>query len=373
MTWDYLDPKANEEWQIKDEPSGARILMEVNGFYTSGENKGKPVGSFADLKDDGSTACGAWIYSGVFGPTKEHPEGFNRAANRQSDDWVSLNWGWSWPVNRRILYNRCSADLQGRPWAKEARLANAFARSGGAAARGYVYWDPVAKKWIGLDVPDFPVGKAPTTPARPDGVGIETHDGASPFIMKGDGKGWLFAPNGLLDGPLPTHYEPYESPVPNLVYPQHLNNPVMLMWNIKENPHAPVGSPDYPHVITTYRLTEHHTTGAMTRWLPWLAELQPEMFAEISPEHAEELGVRNTDWVEISTPRATIRAKALVTRRLRPLQLRDRLVHQVGLPMHWGYEGLVKGAICNDLCALVADPNVTIHEAKAFLCQVRKV
>jgi formate dehydrogenase major subunit len=375
MTWDYLDEKANAEWRIKDEPSTEKILKEVHGFYTAGENKGKLVGSFVDLKDDGSTACGAWIYSGVFAPTKEKPDGFNRAANRQSDDWVSLNWGWAWPVNRRILYNRCSADLQGRPWAKEARLANAFARSGGAAARGYVYWDAAGKKWTGLDVPDFPATKAPETPAKPDGVGIETHDGASPFIMKADGKGWLFVPNGLLDGPIPAHYEPYESPVPNLVYPNHLNNPVMLTWNIKENPYAKVGSPEYPHVVTTYRLTEHHTTGAMSRWLPWLAELQPEMFAEISPEHAEELGVRNLDMLEVSTPRGTIRAKALVTRRVRPLQLRDRIVHHVGLPMHWGYQGLegTKGGICNDLCALVADPNVTIHEAKAFLCQVRKV
>jgi formate dehydrogenase major subunit len=377
MTWDYLDEKANAEWRIKDEPSSERILKEISGDYTSGANRGKQVGSFADLKDDGSTACGAWIYSGAFASTPEHPEGHNRAANRQSDDWVSLNWGWSWPVNRRILYNRCSADPQGRPWSKEARLANAFARSAGASsgapARGYVYWDAAAKKWAGLDVPDFPLTKAPDTSAKPDGVGVETHDGASPFIMKADGKGWLFAPNGLLDGPLPTHYEPYESPVPNIVYPDHLNNPVMLTWNIKENPHAKVGSSEFPHVITTYRLTEHHTTGAMSRWLPWLAELQPEMFAEISPEHAEELGVRNTDWLEISTPRATIRAKALVTRRLRPLQLRDRLVHQVGLPMHWGYDGLAKGAIANDLCALVADRNVTIPEAKAFLCQVRKV
>jgi formate dehydrogenase major subunit len=376
MTWDYLDETANNEWRIKDEPSAARIIKEVSGFYTTGPSKGKPVTSFADLKDDGSTACGAWIYSGVYAPAPGHPDGMNRAANRHSDDWVSLGWGWSWPVNRRIIYNRCAADPQGRPWAKEARLAKEFARSigapPGAELKGYVYWDAASKKWLGLDVPDFPVTKAPGTAAKPNGVGIETHDGASPFIMQADGKGWLFAPRGLLDGPMPTHYEPYESPVQNIVYPKQLNNPVMLTWNIKENPHAAVGSPEYPHVITTYRLTEHHTTGAMTRWLPWLAELQPELFAELSPEHAEELGIQNTDWVEISTPRSTIRAKALVTRRLRPLQLRDRRVHQVGLPMHWGYNGLVTGAIANDLCALVADPNVTIHEAKAFLCQVRK-
>jgi formate dehydrogenase major subunit len=372
MTWDYLDERASAEWR---EPSTERILKEINGYFTTGPNEGKPVASFVDLKDDGSTACGAWIYSGVFGPTPEQPDGHNRAANRHSDDWVSLDWGWAWPVNRRIIYNRCSADPDGRPWAKEARLAAAFGRAAGNPARGYVYWDAAQQRWTGLDVPDFPVTKAPTTPARAGVAGVDAHDGASPFIMKGDGKGWLFVPAGLLDGPMPTHYEPYESPVTNLVYPRQQNSPVMITWNIRENPHAAVGSPEYPHVITTYRLTEHHTTGAMSRWLPWLAELQPEMFAEISPEHAQELGVSNLDWLEISTPRASIRAKALVTRRVRPLKLRDRVVHHVGLPMHWGYKGLpgTKGAICNDLVALVADPNVTIHEAKTFLCQVRKV
>jgi formate dehydrogenase major subunit len=368
LVWDYIP-------QGTDEPSAERILKEINGYYTSGENRGKPVASFVDLKDDGSTACGAWIYSGVFGPTREQPDGHNRAANRTSDDWVSLDWGYSWPSNRRLMYNRCSADLHGQPWPKEARLARAFAPAN-SSLRGYVYWDAAAHRWVGLDVPDFPVTKPPDAPAQNRGVGIDTHDGASPFIMKADGKSWLFVPSGLQDGPLPAHYEPYESPVHNLVYPRWQNNPVMLTWNIRENPHAAIGSPDYPHVVTTYRLTEHHLTGVMSRWLTWLTELQPEMFCELSPEHAAELGIQNTDWVIISTPRASIRAKALVTSRLRPFRLRDgqrdRVVHQVGLPMHWAYNGIVKGDIANDLCSLVADPNVTIHEAKAFLCQVRK-
>jgi formate dehydrogenase major subunit len=378
LVWDYDDDKIDEQWKIRDEPSAERILKEINGYYVTGKPgvMDKLVSSFVDLKDDGSTACGVWIYSGVFAPTKEHPEGINRAANRHGDDWVAQGWGFSWPVNRRLMYNRCSADPIGRPWAKEARLAREFARASGTpdaqAARGYVYWDELQKKWTGLDVPDFPLTKAPATLAKPDGVGIETHDGASPFIMKPYGKGWLFVPNGLLDGPLPAHYEPYESPVRNLVYPEQQNNPAMRTWNIKENPHAPVGSPDYPHVITTSRLTEHHVTGGMSRYLPWLCELQPELFCELSPEHAAELGVKSTDWVVISTPRASIRAKALVTGRIRPFHLKGRVVHQVGLPMHWGYKGVTKGDIPNDLCALVADPNVTIHEAKAFTCQVRK-
>jgi formate dehydrogenase major subunit len=269
------------------------------------------------------------------------------------------------------LYNRCSADPAGNPWPKEARLAGEFAKAGGKAMRGYVYWDAAQKKWVGLDVPDFVAPKAPGTPAKPNGVGTDYHDGASPFIMKADGKGWLYVPNGLLDGPLPTHYEPYESPLQNLVYKQQ-SNPVALVWNRPDNVYAPVGSPDYPCVLSTYRLTEHHLSGTMSRWLPWLAELQPELFCEISPEHAEEIGVHNTDFVVISTPRASIRAKALVTRRIRPYHLKTKTVHHVGLPWHWGYKGLTTGDVVNNLSALVGDPNVTIHEAKVFVCRVSK-
>ncbi len=213
--------------------------------------------------------------------------------------------------------------------------------------------------------------KAPDTPADPKGVGVAFHDGASPFIMKADGKGWLFVPNGLVDGPLPTHYEPYESPVSNRLYKQE-KNPVTIVWNIPGNAYAQIGSQEFPHVLSTYRLTEHHLSGSMSRWLPWLAELQPELFCEISPEHAAEIGVQNTDRVRISTPRGAIHAKALVTRRIRPYRLKDRTVHHVGLPWHWGYKGVSTGDVVNDLSALVGDPNVTIHEAKVFVCQVTK-
>jgi formate dehydrogenase major subunit len=253
-------------------------------------------------------------------------------------------------------------------------LARAHYWAGGRDMRGYVYWDAKQSKWVGLDVPDFVVGKAPTAAGDPKGVGLATQDGASPFIMKGDGKGWLYAPSGLVDGPLPTHYEPYESPVENAVYPEHPKNPVALYWKVPGNELAPTGSKDYPHVLSTYRLTEHHLSGQMSRWLPWLVELMPELFCEISPEHAAEIGVRNTDWVRISTPRAAIKAKALVTRRIRPFHLKgNRVVHHVGLPWHWGYKGLTTGDVVNDLSALVGDPNVTIHEAKVFVCNVSKV
>ncbi len=195
LTWDYIVPEENAGWRIKDEPSAARVLKEMNGYFTA---TGKPVKGFGDLKADGSTACGAWIYSGVYAPTAEHPDGHNHAANRSGDDWVALGWGFAWPANRRIMYNRAAADPQGNPWPKEARLARQFGRG----AKGYVYWDPdvqgpdpanpsrlVRGRWVGLDVPDFPVTKPPTAVAKPDGLGLDFHDGASPFIMKGRRQG----------------------------------------------------------------------------------------------------------------------------------------------------------------------------------------
>jgi formate dehydrogenase major subunit len=188
--------------------------------------------------------------------------------------------------------------------------------------------------------------------------------------MQGDGRGWLFAPTGLKDGPLPTHYEPAESPLTNPLYRQAIN-PVADLWPRGDNRRHEAGDPRYPYVITTYRLTEHHTAGAMTRWLPWLAELQPALFCEIGSELASEKGVRNGDWVTISTARGEVEARALVTERIQPLRLGRRRVHQVGLPWHWGYQGVSRGDVANDLTALVADPNVTIHEAKAFTCDLR--
>jgi formate dehydrogenase major subunit len=373
LVWNYVPEKPDGEWRIKDEPSGELILKEINGYLWTKDLplQGKPLASFSDLKDDGSTACGAWIYTGIYAPTKNEPDGHNHGVNRNGDDWVALGWGFSWPANRRLMYNRASADLQGNPWPKENRLAREFALAGGPSMRGYVYWDAAQKRWIGLDVPDFALTKPPNAKAQAQGVGLDYQSGTDPFIMKADGKGWLYVPQGLVDGPLPAHYEPYESPVDNIVYKQQ-SNPAALRWDIPGNPYAKVADPNYPHVLSTYRLTEHHTGGAMTRWLPWLAELQPELFCEISPEHAEELGVQNTGWVRIWTPRGSIRAKALVTRRIRSYRLKDKTLHHVGLPWHWGYKGVTTGDVVNNLSALVGDPNVTIHEAKVFVCNVTK-
>ena len=157
----------------------------------------------------------------------------------------------------------------------------------------------------------------------------------------------------------------------NPLYKQQAS-PVLKYWKRGDNELAAVGDVRFPHVLTTYRLTEHHLTGVMSRWLPWLAELQPELFVELSPELAGEQGIRNLDWVTIRTPRGSARAKALVTGRMRPLTVNGKTIHQVGMPWHWGYQGVVTGDVVNDLSALVADPNVSIHESKAFVCSVEK-
>ena len=210
-----------------------------------------------------------------------------------------------------------------------------------------------------------------TDKAKPGAAGMDALSGTAPFIMKPDGMGWLFVPGGLVDGPLPTHYEPVESPVANPLYKQQ-TSPVLKYWKDTGNQLATLGDPKFPYVMTTYRLTEHYLSGAMSRWLPWLAELQPELFVEISPELAQEKGIKNLDWCKISSPRAQIRAKALVTRRMRPFTIDGKVIHQVGMPWHWGYEGLSTGDVVNELTSLVGDPNVSIHEGKAFVCNVEK-
>ncbi len=350
LLFDYEHHDAKERQIGEADP--LKLLKEMNGYYSA--DPGKHVPGFAALADDGSTTCASWIYSGVFpAPDK------NLAANKQPDPpgqrGAQLNWGFAWPANRRLLYNRASADPSGKPWSERKK---------------WVWWD--GTKWTGYDVPDFAVTKPPTAKAIPGGIGLDAHSGTDAFIMKADGVGWLYVPTGLLDGPLPTQYEPAESPVHNPMYKQQ-SSPVLKYWKESGNPLAVVGDPKFPYVMTTYRLTEHYLAGAMSRWLPWLAELQPELFVEISPELAQEKGIQNLDWVRVSSPRSQVRAKALVTRRLRPLQVDGRTIHHVGMPWHWGYEGLVTGDIVNELTALVGDPNVTIHEGKAFVCNIEKL
>ncbi len=337
-----------------DEPSAEAVLREINGFEVADE---RPLSSFTELRDDGSTAAGCWIYTGVFA------DGVNQAARRRpgsEQDWVAAEWGWAWPANRRILYNRASADPDGRPWSDR---------------KAYVWWDADRGRWTGHDVPDFEVTKPPSYRPPEGATGPEALAGDDPFIMQSDGKGWLYVPSGLIDGPLPTHYEAAESPVRNPLYGQQ-SNPTRVVYERADNPTNPSppqdGAAVFPYVFTTSRLTEHHTSGAMSRNLAYLAELQPEMFFEVSPALAEERALTHLGWATIVTTRSAIEARVLVTSRLRPLRIEGREIHQVWLPYHWGVgSGLTSGDSANDLLGISLDPNVLIQDSKVGTCDVR--
>ncbi len=345
LTWDY--PLHGP----RREPDPEDVLREIGGV----DAEGRPLDGYAQLEADGSTACGCWIYSGVTAG------GVNRAARRRpgaEQGHAAPEWGWAWPMNRRILYNRASAAPDGSPWSERKR---------------WVWWDAPAGTWTGEDEVDFPLGTAPGHRPPDDATGPEALAGDDPFIMQADGKGWLFAPSGLVDGPLPAHYEPEESPVPNALYPQR-RNPVRRTAARPDNAYHPsgghAGAEVFPFVFTTYRLTEHHAAGGMSRWLPRLAELQPEMFVEVSPALARERGLENAGWATIVTARGAIEARVLVTERMAPLRIGRRTVHQVGLPFHWGSAGVARGDPANELLSIVTDPNVHIGEYKAATCDV---
>jgi formate dehydrogenase major subunit len=342
LTWSYRTAAPHGELDVEE------ILQEINGRTADGV----PIEGFRSLQADGSTSCGCWIYAGVYPAA-----GRNRARERRGEGPYGHGWGFTWPADRRILYNRASARPDGTPWSDRKRL---------------VWWDDSRREWAGLDTPDFTKDKPPdyAPPARARGDAAIRGD--APFIMHPDGVGWIWVASGLKDGPLPAHYEPLESPVGNVVYAQE-TNPAADPKDRADNAYADSpGDPRYPHVLTTYRLTEHHTAGGMTRTLSHLAELQPELFCEISPELAAEIGTRNRDMVTISTPRGSIDARALVTARMRPIVIRGRQLHQVGLPYHFGGRGLVRGDVVNDLVAISEEPNVRIMEAKALVCQIAR-
>jgi len=354
LTWDY-ERDSQEHLpdgsvsRIADEPSAEKVLKEINGCTVA---DGKPVEGFSKLKDDGSTACGCWIYSGVY-----PEEGRNRARERKrgSESVIEPGWGFAWPHNCHILYNRASADPDGKPWSERKRL---------------VWWDDRHGSWTGADDPDFERDKPPSY-RRPDGsTGMASIAGNEPFIMKPDGKGWLYAPTGIKDGPLPTHYEPIESPVRNPFYEQQ-SNPMVERFDEDLNFKDPPLDPEYPIVATTFRLTEHYLSGPMSRFDSWLNELQPEMFIELSPELAAEKGIEHGGWMVAWNRRGAIEARAMVTHRVQPLNIGGRTIHQVAIPFHWGFAGETIGSIANDLTSIVADPNVSMHEAKAFTCNVR--
>jgi formate dehydrogenase major subunit len=346
LTWDYP-----VEGPLS-EPSAEAVLAEINGF----DAEQRPLSSYLQLKDDGSTACGCWIYCGV------RANGVNQAARRRpgrEQSWVAPDWGWAWPLNRRILYNRASADPDGKPWSERKAL---------------VWWDDDAGRWTGHDVPDFVADRPPSYRPPADATGVDAISGIDPFILQADGKAWLFAPAGVLDGPLPAHYEPQESPFANPLYAQQ-RNPIREIIRHPQDPFQPAGREPgaevFPYVATTYRLTEHHTAGGMSRFLPYLAELQPEFFCEVSPALAAERGLSHLGWATIVSARTAIEARVLVTERMRTIEVQGRQLHQIGLPYHWGTNGLSTGDSANDLAHLALDPNVHIQEVKALACDIR--
>jgi formate dehydrogenase major subunit len=342
LTWHY--PTVGE----MQDPSAEAVLREINGQDSSGA----ALAGYKLLKADGSTSCGCWIYCGVYA------EDDNKAARRKphwEQSEAALEWAWAWPANRRLLYNRASADPDGKPWSERKK---------------FVWWDAKQEHWTGLDTPDFDEEKPPDYVPADDATGPHAIRGDHPFIMQADGQGWLYVPQGLVDGPLPTHYEPQESPFGNALYAQRAN-PARQQNELEQDPYNPPGSEAYPYVVTTYRLTEHHTAGGFTRFSPYLAELQPAMFVEVHPGLARERGLKHGDWATIVTARSAIEARVLVTDRMRPVQVNGRVQHQVGLPYHWGSCGLTTGDSANDLAHMALDPNVHIQEVKAFTCDIR--
>ena len=343
LTWDY--PTEGEH----AEPDVEIVLKEINGYTVADR---KQIKGIPDVKNDGSTACGAWIYSGVF-----PEETRNRANERKANDYLGHGWGFAWPNDSRIIYNRASARPDGKPWSERKKL---------------VWWEEEKKQWGGLDIPDCQKDIAPDTPANlATGKGVPALGGARPFTLHPDGMGWLFVSSGLKDGPLPSHYEALESLIPNPLYKQNTNPPADRKQRPDNTYANSPGDPRFPYILTTYRLTEHHTAGGMSRTLSHLAELQPELFAEISPELAAELELEHGGWATISTPRAAVEARVLVTRRMRPLWIDGVRVHQVGLPYHWGYKGQATGDVVNDLLPISEEPNVRINETKALVCDIR--
>ena len=318
LTWDYptegeiAEPSA-EAGAARDQRLGRRAASRC-----------RPT---PELKADGSTACGCWIYCGCYA------DGVNQTARRKpggEQSWVAPEWGWAWPANRRILYNRASADPDGNPWSERKRYVWWDARAGQVDRRGRARLHARHARL--------------TTSRRRAPTGREALRGDEPFIMQADGRGWLFVPSGLVDGPLPTHYEPHESPFANPLYGQQANPARQQFRRGPRTAYNPSdgepGADVFPYVMTTYRLTEHHTAGGMSRFLPYLSELQPEMFCEVSPELARERGLAHGGWATIVTARTAIEARVLVTDRVAPLKVQGRVVHQVGLPYHWGRRGV---------------------------------
>ncbi len=347
----FPDPILKLSWpyKIAHAPSAEELAKEFNGYALADipdpkeqgrflVREGEQLPGFAVLQSDGTTASGCWIFAGSW------TQSGNQMARRDPDDPYGLGatpgWSWAWPANRRILYNRASSDPMGKAWDPNRR---------------YVFWN--GKKWAGADIPDY----------RPD---ASPDDGVGPFIMNAEGVGKLFALAGMAEGPFPTHYEPFETPLgKNPLSAKALSNPAARIF--KEDRDRLGTAKDFPFVATTYRLTEHFHFWTKNARIPSI--LQPQAFVEIGEALAKLRGIRNGDLVIVRSGRGQIKLRALVTRRIRPLQIEGSEVHTVGLPIHWGFEGLTKpGFLINTLTPFVGDANVQTPEFKAFLVDVRR-
>lgn len=338
LNWPYADPGDPKAEELAQEINGralARVTDTADPTKVLAE-AGKLLPAFAALRDDGSTACGCWIYSGCFN------ENGNNMARRDTSDpddaGFYSKWAFSWPANRRILYNRASADLTGKPW---------------DPSRKVIAWD--GQKWSGYDVPDI----VPT--AKPDQVG--------PFIMNPEGVSRLFTRGMMRDGPFPAHYEPFESPIVNPVAPKVRGNPAARVFEGDMAQFAEAASKEFPYAATSYRLTEHFHF--WTKHVIVNAVMQPEFFVEISEQLAAEKGITKGGWVRVWSKRGSVVAKAMVTKRIKPLTCDGKIVHIVGIPLHWGFTGAAKkGFGPNMLTPFVGDANIETPEYKAFLVNI---
>ncbi len=324
-TWNYTHPGEHE-------PDPKLVAREINGYMTK---SGKQIGTFMDLKDDGSTACGNWIYCGSF---TEDGNMMARRGVKDTSQKIGLypEWSWCWPLNRRIIYNRAAVKRNGEPWDQK---------------RWVVKW--TGSKWKGDVV---------------DGGPLAGPDKKNPYIMNGEGVGKLFA-NNLADGPFPEHYEPMESPAVNTLNSQKVN-PATVIIDAVRGKFGDAGR--YPYIGTSYRVVEHWQAGAMTRNLPWLAELVPDMFCEISPTLAKAKGIQTGDKVKIFNARGSVSAYALVTERVQPWKINGKMVEMVGMIWHFGHGCAKSGDSCNQLTPHIGDANTMIPEYKAFLVDIRK-
>jgi len=343
LAWDYANPLAPTPEELAMEYNG-KALADVHDPNDPGRlvrKAGEQVAGFGELREDGSTACGCWIYAGAWGP------GGNQMARRDNSDPTGIGntvgWAWAWPANRRVMYNRASCDTAGKPFAPKRTL---------------IAWD--GQRWGGADVPDY---KADEDPAN----------GMGPFIMNPEGVARFFARGGMAEGPFPEHYEPFDTPLaknplsPN--QPLTLNNPAARVF---ESDRAQIGTADeFPHVATTYRLTEHFHF--WTKHGTLNAITQPEQFVEIGAALADELGIANGSRVRVSSRRGHIEAVAMVTKRIKALKIEGKTVHQVGVPIHWGFLGAAKpGYLANTLTNAIGDGNSQTPESKCILVKVEK-